>query len=244
MTSEYLKGRPTQKDTMLDVQKDGIKSPHHLSPLPEEFERVDSFEFKEEVLPKYVSKPVPSGEEKPYWIIDVLTESMQSGGYITPNLFVPKAVWFQTNVKLVNQGAKINYCTAISNLLVELQKTPAKNEESILKALDKFSMGLEFENEFFRKSLMPKQTSLFNSFVGYVTGTKQEIEPSYIPFLMEVLENLKIFQIYINLYQENTKWKGLLKKIAEQLSKGFLKFALDDLNILLEAQFKHFEQSL
>ncbi len=34
---------------------------------------------------------------KPFWLMRVLSKTISTGGYLTPKIYVPKAVWYEQN---------------------------------------------------------------------------------------------------------------------------------------------------
>lgn len=76
-----------------------------------------------------------------FWLMRVLGRSMQSGAFLTPGLYVPKAMWYQEGgaASLSSLGAKVKYLTGICESIEPLYA---------LKTLGDFSKTSEVLNTF------------------------------------------------------------------------------------------------
>lgn len=53
------------------------------------------------------SEPLVSGVRRPFYLMRLIAGSIETGGYITPRLYVPKELWSQAGVKLVALETKV-----------------------------------------------------------------------------------------------------------------------------------------
>eukprot|EP01041_Mallomonas_annulata_P002163 gene2163-4209_t len=56
---------------------------------------------------KSFEKCPPSLPRQPYWQMRLIRNTITNGGYITPNIFVPRTVWFQSNAKYTGVSFKL-----------------------------------------------------------------------------------------------------------------------------------------
>lgn len=57
--------------------------------------------------------------EGPYWILSNIKNTIESGGFLTKEIFVPKKVWLQSDIKLNGITAKITAFDMISKLITD-----------------------------------------------------------------------------------------------------------------------------
>ncbi|CAO3668935.1 unnamed protein product [Rhizopus stolonifer] len=77
-------------------------------------------------------------------LILALEKSMQQGAYITKNLYIPKSLWQQTNVKLSYVDFKVSACTIIISDVSRLESWASlDNLDSSLKLLDPIEASVE-----------------------------------------------------------------------------------------------------
>ena len=112
-------------------------------------------EFQEEVLPSVPISMDPPNDlaHRPFWLMTHLYQTMTVGDYLTPGLFVPKAVWFQSGAKLLGIQAKIAFCQNLSNLLQELSVVDRSNTKLLLETLDEFIERSDREKSILMKQL-------------------------------------------------------------------------------------------
>jgi hypothetical protein len=65
--------------------------------------------------------PPASVHLRPFWFMRILSKSIQSGGYITPKLYVPKAVWFQAGAKLSSIQTKTASWETINDCILRFK---------------------------------------------------------------------------------------------------------------------------
>ncbi|XP_004343103.1 hypothetical protein CAOG_07244 [Capsaspora owczarzaki ATCC 30864] len=97
-----------------------------------------SLDFLLDSIPKGSSPdpPPPSPFHRPYWLMRVLLRTMTTGGYLTPKLYVPRQVWFQTGLKLTSVSSKFMSCDTALIYLLKMDKENVKDRGSWNK-LDK-----------------------------------------------------------------------------------------------------------
>jgi hypothetical protein len=78
---------------------------------------------------------------RPFWMMRVLSRSMQEGAFVTPDLFVPKEVWHQDGAATVVAfiGAKIRFLSTTFDAMEPFQKvTHLGDARQLVKILDSF----------------------------------------------------------------------------------------------------------
>ncbi|CAM9481627.1 unnamed protein product [Phaeothamnion confervicola] len=74
-----------------------------------------------ELDPNHTIEPAPDQlARRPYWIMRLVMQTIEQGGYITPRLFAPRGVWTQVGVKFTGFAQKVNAMEAL--LVMTLQK--------------------------------------------------------------------------------------------------------------------------
>ncbi|KAI9253596.1 hypothetical protein BY458DRAFT_558972 [Sporodiniella umbellata] len=87
-------------------------------------------------------------------LILAIEKSMQQGAYITKNLYIPKSLWQQTNVKLPHVDFKVSACNTIISDVSRLESwTSMGNLESSLKLIDSIGASIEKLKKNFSKKL-------------------------------------------------------------------------------------------
>ena len=74
--------------------------------------------------PYHPIEPVPTSLiKKPYWQLRCIERSIKTGGFLSPDLFLPKQAWDQSHLKIAGYSAKMSAFQAIHLLLTEIQVT-------------------------------------------------------------------------------------------------------------------------
>lgn len=69
-------------------------------------------------------EPIPTSIfKKPYWQLRCIETTMKTGGFLNPDLFLPKQAWDQSHLKIAGYSAKMSAFQAILLLLNEVQLT-------------------------------------------------------------------------------------------------------------------------
>eukprot|EP01119_Soliformovum_irregulare_P022945 TRINITY_DN7934_c0_g1_i5.p1 TRINITY_DN7934_c0_g1~~TRINITY_DN7934_c0_g1_i5.p1 ORF type:complete len:352 (-),score=82.24 TRINITY_DN7934_c0_g1_i5:140-1195(-) len=93
----------------------------------------------------YTTMPDPPPSQplfRPFWLMKVLATTMKDGGHLTPKVYVPKAVWYQSGLKIASINTKMASCLAISEALTRLQKIDMKDTDMVLRELDTFCVQI------------------------------------------------------------------------------------------------------
>lgn len=98
--------------------------------------------FKEHPTPVEDTRDVlpPSTILRPFWLMRLISKSMQSGAYVVPGIYVSKAVWTQdgalSTVTVIPQ--KVKYLGSLCEALEPMQAVSASDEKKFIQALDNF----------------------------------------------------------------------------------------------------------
>ena len=64
---------------------------------------------------------------------------MQSGGFVTPHLYIPKQMWTQNGIKLIHLGAKVRMVNLVLYLHFELVDSVPSDYEDQAEPIHGFS---------------------------------------------------------------------------------------------------------
>ncbi|KAI8363485.1 hypothetical protein B0O80DRAFT_14502 [Mortierella sp. GBAus27b] len=74
-------------------------------------------------LPPPFLEPPPSDPYlRCFWLMRRLEQTMTTGGFLTKRMYVPKAIWYQSLIRLPAAESKMNACQTLSNLFSKLAK--------------------------------------------------------------------------------------------------------------------------
>jgi hypothetical protein len=101
----------------------------------------------------FVEKPTMRSEEleptpaldarRPYWLMRLIRQTIKEGGYLTPNLFVPRGVWAQVGVKFSGFQARVQAMETLLYLTIDKIAVLSKPESA-----EGRSAGLEALQDF------------------------------------------------------------------------------------------------
>eukprot|EP01137_Pigoraptor_chileana_P031322 Opistho-2@18995 len=127
-----------------------------------------SLDFAFESIPKGTApdQPPTNVHRKPYWLMRVLLRTMVTGGYMTPKIYVPRQVWFQTGVKLSSVSAKFMCCDTVLLYLLKLEKENIREKggwnqlerelDELCGVLDKLQNNLSHKLNFIAEVAVPQ----------------------------------------------------------------------------------------
>ncbi|KAF9284157.1 hypothetical protein BGZ68_004852 [Mortierella alpina] len=72
------------------------------------------------VPPAYVEAPPTDPYLRCFWLMRRLEQSMTTGGFLTKRMYVPRAIWYQSLVRLPAIDAKVNACQTLTALFSKL----------------------------------------------------------------------------------------------------------------------------
>ena len=130
---------------------------HRISELKDELAREEArnskylvpefaIQFNEHPVPPNTTPDVPeNGVRKPFWLMSLLSTSLQSGAFITPDLYLTKEVWVQNGSHLVVKAvtAKTRYCEVLVDLLAPFQSIDQTDITLVQRTLDYFLTNSE-----------------------------------------------------------------------------------------------------
>jgi hypothetical protein len=131
---------------------------------------INRISFQEEHPTGSLPEPPPACTMyRPYWLMRILLKTIQAGGYLTPQIYIPKSLWFQSGIKFSEINTKIVSCSAINESLIKLKilNINNENENILLKELENFN-----------NQLGKIQNSL-SKFLPYIPEYKQSDGDSY-----------------------------------------------------------------
>lgn len=202
-------------------------------------------------------KPDPAPEDAvrvPYWLMRNLASSIESGGYVTPKVYVPRAVWFQNGAKFTAITSKYESCELLLDFLAKLQEENPEDPEHLCKELDTFCASLteiqnslarnlsyiaEIRDESVKKSkfrnavnIIKKKSSQWGNM-----ASKVEDNTSYINLIQGVCMRSQFIESWLVQYESGEADHDLvlanLRRISDFFFTVFLTFVMKDFNTLL-----------
>ncbi len=84
--------------------------------------------------------PSSTGHEYTFWLMNALRHTMStSGGFLSPSLYIPQAVWLQRNSKLVRYRLKMDTCSTLLKMLIEIEADFTFNQNQISRLAHKLA---------------------------------------------------------------------------------------------------------
>jgi hypothetical protein len=130
----------------------------------------------------YSPPPENVRELRPFWIIQLLEQSISNGGYITANLYIPKCVWQMKSVRLQSLEVKTAQCDRVREALEHMTRLELDELGKIQKELEAFDALLNnARNTLAKKLPFIKETQkkkVLNVMGGFSKGVER-IQASY-----------------------------------------------------------------
>jgi len=201
---------------------------------------------------------------KSFWLMRVLATTIQTGGHLTPRIYVPKSVWYQSGAKFTEINTKAASCFAINETLVRLKEINVAHKDLVTKELETFviqlshiqnslSKALYYIPEYKEKEKLDKKEKRFGQAikkmgvvvaksVGMVKGrSKLDDLSSYLLSISDVLQNSQFLEQWLQFYLQsdpNSVVTRNLKRISDFFLVVICAFVVHDLNGLLERHMK------
>eukprot|EP00761_Pharyngomonas_kirbyi_P013843 gb/GECH01013872.1/.p1 GENE.gb/GECH01013872.1/~~gb/GECH01013872.1/.p1 ORF type:complete len:366 (+),score=102.50 gb/GECH01013872.1/:1-1098(+) len=226
--------------------------------------------FVEEEIPEIDIEPAPEDpHRRTFWLISLLLRTMRNGGFLTPELYISKAVWTQEGAKIAATQAKAEFCSRMTDELRILKRKDPKNPQELCPSLDEFLL----KSEGIHDVLIRKHPSLSNtgdqstggkllSFgrsiargagswtMGLVANrgnksSKHDNEP-YVPWLIMLLEESMFLDDWLEHCREQNNQEATqkLERISVFMYNHVCIFVLHDLNHLLDRYLRKTRESL
>ncbi|KTW28113.1 hypothetical protein T552_01974 [Pneumocystis carinii B80] len=228
-----------------------------------------------EVDPIHMQKP-RNPIEKTYWLMKILQKLLMpfiiksEGSYITPQLFIPKDIWYVKNVKLKGEEEKIKVCESLIFTLNKIKSLKKDDLQSLIKELvyldnmvDIFrfwllkKFGTEVVNpkkrygiiKFISKSKFLIKTPPPDQFNTHKFGIVQFDGPrkSYLTSIYRLFGSAQIIGQVLNIFDFHElplKARDSIHQILINISDFFenviCHFVLMDINVLLDHFIKQF----
>eukprot|EP01080_Neovahlkampfia_damariscottae_P006218 gene6218-10224_t len=171
--------------------------------------------FQKMSIPKFPKDDfkLPKDEvSRIHFLITNLVNIFKKGGYLCQDVYIPKEVCFQTDLKVPVNSLKSKFCENITNLIKTLQKVDVANENLFIFGLEKFSRMCESEYEFLKKSTVQQSDffgnlskSFFGAFSSAPVKKEEEDEKLYFINALITLENMFLLYDYYIIHQQKNK---------------------------------------
>ena len=195
-----------------------------------------------------------------YWLMRAWAKSMVTGGYVTPQLYVPRKLWYQAGVKLSAIPQKIDCCTQVLDQLLKLPQEDRDNQAGFVQTLSAFCKQLDDIQRSLDKHLhcvvgikkdeseatdirskkqrfasrMKRLGSTISKGATRLTNKANvEDNTAYVELLLEVFQHAQFLDEWLDLYPDppiSTK----LDRISQFFYEVICRFVLEDFNVLVE----------
>jgi len=213
---------------------------------------VSNIDFVEENRSKAtLSEPPPSSTMyKPFWLMRILSQTIRSGGYLTPNIYIPKIVWFQ-EFKIPNVGLKAESCEIINEWLLKLKDILVSDEKELITQLEAFSADLRRIQNTLSKSISgiseysekipQKKDKKVNKLKKGKSNQVDEV--GYVLLLLEIFDHAQIFEEWMK--NEDYGYTVIfVKRISDFFYSVLCNFVVRDLHTLLVRYMRQAKESL
>ena len=164
---------------------------------------------------------------RPFWLMQLLSKSMQAGAFISPDLYISKQIWYQEGAAgHVRQiGAKVRYLSSMCELMEPLGSIGNSLHDSqlVLRHLDAFLKGAEeirtaFDSETGNKSssghaslgaqksiIGRGMSSLFSKGSSMLWGKRSDHDAtynSYLAWAANALEQGLLFDRWVSYFTQ------------------------------------------
>ncbi|KAF9989906.1 hypothetical protein BGZ75_004476 [Mortierella antarctica] len=96
------------------------------------------------VPPAYVEAPPTDPYLRCFWLMHRLEQSMTTGGFLTKRMYVPRAIWYQSLVRLPAIDAKVSACQTLTALF---SKLATQSQKGLLNLMVEGGGGSEGDAE-------------------------------------------------------------------------------------------------
>jgi len=194
---------------------------------------------------------------KPYWLMRILAKTIQSGGYLTPKIYITTSVWFQDGMKFAALNSKLENLSALNDQLLRIKDFSPDDPEGIKEfellvpllthIQNNLSKHLYFISEHKDESFKEKKIHGFShslkKMVGRVRGREKLDETStYVFLLLDVFGNSQFLEKWILYYFENQPASLItarLKRTSDFFSNVICAFVMKDLHSLVSRFMKN-----
>ena len=267
LLSQYL---PAEHKEAVQKHIEGIK--HRGDTLRTERSRkgVAAFDFPKFPV-QFSPQPPPVEDEiftipqatvmRPFWLMRVLSRSMQEGAFVTPDLFVSKHMWYQDGAMTVVTyiAPKVKYLSGLCEAMEPLQQLNTLNDSKrLIRALDDFlRLADELKSAFDtdvgkikstdtiaqRSKLERGVWELLHKGQSVLKSWKLQQDATYnacIAWAVNVLEQAQLFDRWTTYFTGSTDVAGLndvlerLHRISAYFYFGPCNFLLQDMMLLVE----------
>jgi len=195
---------------------------------------------------------------KPFWLMRVWSKTITYGGYVTPKLYIPKVLWYQSGCKFAALQTKLSSCEALVESLAKLKESGG---ESLERELDNFSTQLDviqnslhFHLAFIAEvkkeekekagwgSRMKKLGDSLAKRAVRLASSQRDESYDYILLLKAVFEEAQFIEEWF-IHFSSTPGSNIstkLKRISEFFYDVVCQFVIRDFNTLVERYIKKF----
>jgi hypothetical protein len=185
---------------------------------------------------------------KPYWLMKNLAATISTGAFLSPRIYISKAVWQQTGAKFKAIDAKVQSLVSVIEVLPKISALDLNNKDLISKNLDEFLGLLENLRDMLSKHLAFIKASGGMSLSKIVRGagllkaglSGGHTDSAYPQLLLQTFQKSAFLENWL-VHFERAGPKDIydqLKRISEFYYSVLLAFAVRDFNMLLSRYIK------
>lgn len=226
----------------------GLAAPPPLSPTT-------ALTFIEEEINVPVNKslePPDSPNQRTFWLVSLLHQSMTTGGYLTPKLYVSTYVWDQKGAKISAVQTKISCLQSVLEGLCRFANVDVNNVDEGAKQLEEFCGVLNGAQNMLAKHLsFIKETRDAKKGIFKTVGTGMarltagaSNDDSYVVVLRETLGKALLFEKWLAKHENGNRqvWE-LLTRVCDFFYAVIISFVIRDFNTLLVRYMKRCNES-
>lgn len=197
---------------------------------------------------------------RPFWLMRVLSRSIQEGAFVTPHLYVTKAVWQQegANTVVTHVSNKVTFLSCLCELMEDMQTMPLGDQHLLEKALSQFISRAETAKKLFDqevgkkgKDTAPQRSKLERGFRELLHRGQTVLKSwrvqqdasynAYLAWAVNAMEQAQTFQNWVSYFaqakENGDHTSGVIEKlhtIAAFFYFTACQFLIQDMFLLVE----------
>jgi len=207
------------------------------------------------------SAPPSSPYKRTFWLIGVLADTMNTGGFLSPKVYISRTVWYQPGAKFNAIQHKVAALQSLSEAMIKLELVEVENKEQTCKQLADFCVVLDSiqdtlskhftfikDSSSVKKNILKKIGSGMAQGAGRVkTGLTHagKSDDHYVDLLKENLMKAVVLEGWLDHFEKGgvTEAVELLQRVSDFFYSVILAFVIRDFSMLLKRHMKKCNES-
>jgi len=219
--------------------------------------------FVEEKLDFSSSKLPELTSRRPFWVMKVLLQTICTGGFINPKVYVNKVVWYQSDAKFSAIQYKVSGLESLSEAMTQLLAIDKTDIAQICIQLESFCQNLAgIQNmlanylSFIKQPKTEQSQGIFHSVAATVVRgggrlkthlSSSTTDTTYVELLQEVFQKGEVLESWYNHFEGTSGVSkqtilDFLNRTSDFFYNVLLAFVTRDLNMLLCTYMKKMSQ--